>query len=53
MASTQQQDANATHGVSLLTGEVIIRDAILAISCAISYWSIMHILANTYSGSAL
>jgi hypothetical protein len=49
MASTQQQDANTSHGVSLQTGEVIIRGATLAISCAISYWLIMYILANNYS----
>ena len=37
--------------MSLQTGEVVIRAAILAISCAISYWLITHILANTYSVS--
>jgi uncharacterized membrane protein YccC len=49
MARIQQQDATAPHGVSLQTREVIIRGAILAISCAISYWLITHILASTYS----
>jgi uncharacterized membrane protein YgaE (UPF0421/DUF939 family) len=49
MKNTQQQDVKAPHGASLQTGEVIIRGAILAISCAISYWLIMHILVNTYS----
>jgi hypothetical protein len=49
MARIQQQDATAPHGVSLQTGKVIIRSAVLAISCAISYWLITHILANTYS----
>jgi hypothetical protein len=29
--------------------QVIIRGALLAISCAISYWLITHILANAYS----
>ena len=32
-----------------LTGEVVIRGAVLAISCVVSYWLITHILANTYS----
>jgi uncharacterized membrane protein YgaE (UPF0421/DUF939 family) len=41
MTSTQQRNVN--------TAEVIIRGAILAISCAISYWLITHLLANTYS----
>src|SRR5258707_12908805 len=49
MTRTQLQDANTPHGVSLQTGEVVTRGAILAISCAISYWLITHILANTYS----
>src|SRR5580658_443805 len=49
MSSTQQHDANIPHGASLQTGEVIIRGAIMAISCAVSYWLITHILANTYS----
>jgi uncharacterized membrane protein YccC len=49
MTSTQQQHANIPHGASLQTGEVIIRGAIMAISCAVSYWLITHILANTYS----
>jgi uncharacterized membrane protein YgaE (UPF0421/DUF939 family) len=31
------------------TGEVVMRGAILAISCAISYWLITHILAKAYS----
>src|SRR5580704_11415229 len=34
-----------------LTGEVVIRGGLLAISCVISYWLITHILANTYSVS--
>jgi uncharacterized membrane protein YgaE (UPF0421/DUF939 family) len=29
--------------------EIVLRAAILAISCAISYWLITYILANTYS----
>ena len=45
MARTQ----NALHAGSPQTGEVVIRGAILALSCAISYWLITHILANTYS----
>ena len=49
MARTQKQDANALHAGSPQTGEVVIRGAILAISCVISYWLITHILANTYS----
>jgi hypothetical protein len=49
MATTQQQDRNTPHGVSLQAGEVIIRGAILAIACTISYWLITRILANTYS----
>jgi uncharacterized membrane protein YccC len=48
MARIQQQDATAPH-VSLQPGEVIIRGAILSISCAVSYWLITHMLANTYS----
>ena len=49
MARIQKQDANALHAVSPQTGEVVIRGAILAISCVISYWLITHILANMYS----
>jgi len=49
MASTQQQDTNTPPSMPLQTGEVITRGAILAISCAISYWLITHILASTYS----
>src|SRR5580700_11128407 len=49
MARTQQQDANTSQGTPHQVGEVIIRGAILAISCAISFWLITHILANTYS----
>jgi uncharacterized membrane protein YgaE (UPF0421/DUF939 family) len=49
MARIQQQDAKTPQDVSLQTGEVIIRGAMLAISCAISYWLITHILAHTYS----
>src|ERR1700749_1787688 len=48
MARTQQQDANIPHGVSLPTGQVIIRGGMLAISCAVSFWLITHILASTY-----
>src|SRR5580692_2334769 len=49
MARTQQQDANTSQGTPHQVGEVVMRGAILAISCAISYWLITHILANTYS----
>src|ERR1700683_3840912 len=49
MTRIQGQDANTPHDVSPQTGEVVIRGAILAISCAISYWLITNILANTYS----
>ncbi len=49
MLNIQKQDANALHAGSPQTAEVVIRGAILAISCAISYWLITHILANTYS----
>src|ERR1700688_690062 len=49
MATTQEQDGHAIYPVWLPTGEVVIRGAILAISCVISYWLITHILANTYS----
>lgn len=49
MARTQERDANTQHGVQPQTGEVIIRGAILAISCVISYWLITHILGHTYS----
>jgi len=33
------------------TGEIVARGAVLAVSCAISYWVITRILANTYSVS--
>src|ERR1700692_3389789 len=49
MARTQKQVAHALPAGSPQTGEVVIRGAILALSCAISYWLITHILANTYS----
>jgi hypothetical protein len=49
MARIQEQNANALHPASLQTGEVVVRGAVLAISCVISYWLITHILANTYS----
>ena len=49
MPRTQKRDANALHAGSSQTGEVVIRGAILAISCVVSYWLITHILANTYS----
>src|SRR5580698_2025890 len=49
MARTQQQDANTSQGTPHQTGEVVMRGAMLAISCVISYWLITHILANTYS----
>src|ERR1700734_442495 len=49
MTRIQGQDANTPHDVSPQTGEVVMRGAILAISCAISYWLITAILANTYS----
>jgi hypothetical protein len=45
----QKQDLNPLQAVSPQTGEVVIRGALLAISCVISYWLITHILANTYS----
>jgi hypothetical protein len=46
MARIQKQDANALRP---RTDEVVLRGAVLAISCVISYWLITHILANTYS----
>ena len=46
MATIQKQDA-----VLPQTGEVVMRGAILAISCAISYWLITRILATAYSVS--
>src|SRR6202451_1710733 len=49
MARTQQQDANTSQGTPHQVGEVAMRGAILAISCAISYWLITHILASSYS----
>jgi uncharacterized membrane protein YccC len=49
MAKIQQQNTNALHAVQPHAGEVVIRGAILAISCAISYWLITHILASSYS----
>jgi putative flippase GtrA len=49
MPRIQTQDANTVHAVLPQTGAVIIRGAILATSCAISYWLIRHILAKTYS----
>jgi uncharacterized membrane protein YgaE (UPF0421/DUF939 family) len=51
MARIQKQDANILHAAPRQTGEVVMRGAILAISCALSYWLITHILANTYSVS--
>jgi hypothetical protein len=51
MARIQKQDANALHSVSFQACEVVVRGAVLAISCAISYWLITRILANTYSVS--
>src|SRR6202161_3616976 len=49
MVKTQKREANALHAGSPQTGEVVIRGAILAISCVISYWLITHILAHIYS----
>src|ERR1700690_1692751 len=49
MATTQQQDATTSQGTPHQTGEVVMRGAILAISCAFGYWLTQHILANTYS----
>jgi hypothetical protein len=49
MGTIHKQDVNVVNPVSLLTGAVIARAAMLGISCAISYWLITHILANTYS----
>lgn len=49
MTRTQERQANIQHGVQPQTGEVIIRGAILAISCVISYSLITHILVHTYS----
>src|SRR6266478_344966 len=49
MARIQKQDASALDPVSLQTGEVVVRGAVLAISCVISYSLITHILASTYS----
>jgi hypothetical protein len=42
-----EEGAKVVHPVQ--TGEVVIRGAVLAISCVISYWLITHILAKTYS----
>src|ERR1700729_3185828 len=47
MATIHKQDG--TPLVSFQTGEVVGRAAVLAVSCAISYWLITNILANTYS----
>jgi Fusaric acid resistance protein-like len=49
MARIQKQDANILHAVPPQTGDIVVRGAILTVSCAISYWLITHILANTYS----
>jgi uncharacterized membrane protein YccC len=46
---TQKRDANILRAMPPQTGEVVVRGVILAISCAISYWLITHILAETYS----
>jgi uncharacterized membrane protein YgaE (UPF0421/DUF939 family) len=47
MATIREKDG--LHPVSFQTGEVVARGAMLAISSAISYWLITHILASTYS----
>ena len=49
MPTIQQQNVKAIHPVAPRTGEVVLRGAVLAISCVISYWLITHILAYTYS----
>jgi hypothetical protein len=49
MATIHKQDGDGIHLLSYQTGEVVARGAMLAISCAISYWLITRILASTYS----
>jgi uncharacterized membrane protein YgaE (UPF0421/DUF939 family) len=49
VARVQKQDLSGLHPAPPQIGEVIIRGAVLAISCAISYWLITHILPNKYS----
>jgi Fusaric acid resistance protein-like len=49
MATIHKQDGHGIHLVPFQRAEVVARGALLAISCAISYWLITHILANTYS----
>jgi uncharacterized membrane protein YccC len=49
MVRIRKQDTHIARAVLPPTGEVVMRSAVLAISCAISYWLITHILANAYS----
>jgi Fusaric acid resistance protein-like len=49
MMKIQKQDVSARSPLSPQTGEVLLRGALLAISCAISYSLITHLLADTYS----
>jgi hypothetical protein len=51
MAAIYKQDGHTKRPTWFQTGEIVARGAVLAISCAISYWLITHILANTYSVS--
>jgi len=49
MATIPKQNGHPTRPTWFQTGEIVARGAVLAVSCAISYWLITHILAKTYS----
>jgi uncharacterized membrane protein YccC len=49
MTRIEERNVKAVHPVAPQTGEVVLRGVVLAISCAISYWLITHILTYTYS----
>jgi hypothetical protein len=51
MATIHQQAAYPVRPAWFQTGEIVARAAVLAVSCAISYWLITRILGNTYSVS--
>src|SRR5271170_5537700 len=50
-ATLHKQDGHTMCLTWFQTGEIVARGAVLAVSCAISYWVITRILANTYSVS--
>ena len=49
MTRIQEQSINVLHPVPPRAGHVVLRGVVLAISCAISYWLITHILGYAYS----